>query len=71
MQTVTALGTALLQWCYFPETGTKTGADDDNRLQVDSFKKSKVKGKSKHPNQKGTRTSNTSNTDIKHLQELW
>ena len=41
--------------------------DDDNRMQVDSLKKSKENGKGKHQHQKGNRknnTSNTSNTDI-------
>ena len=38
--------------------------DDDNRMQVDSFKKGKVKGKGQHKKQEGTRTSNTSNTDM-------
>ena len=40
------------------------GADDDNRMQVDSLKKGDEKGKGKHQNQKGNRTSSTSNTDI-------
>ena len=70
------LRTALLQSCYpsrnfganpTASCGNGTGADDDNRMQVDSFKKGKGQGKVKHPSQKGNRTnnaSNTSNTDI-------
>ena len=62
-----------MQWCCSSRNfgasptrsaGNGTGADDDKRMQVDSLKKGKEKGKSKHQNQKGTRTSNTSNTDI-------
>ena len=44
--------------------GNGTGADDDNRMHVDSLKKGREKGKGKHQHQKGTLTSNTSNTDI-------
>ena len=70
-----ALRTALLPWCYSsPNTGAnptvsagnETSADDD-RMQVDSLKKGKEKGKGKHPNQKVNRTTNTtktSSTDI-------
>ena len=46
--------------------GNGTGEDND-RMQVDSLKKGKVKGEGKQQNQKGNRTnstSNTSNTDI-------
>ena len=52
-----ALRTALLQWCYSSQNfganptvsaGTGTGADDDNRMQVDSLKKGNGKGKGKH-----------------------
>ena len=43
--------------------GNGTGADDDNKMQVDSLKKNKEKGKGKHRNQKGHRTNNTSNTN--------
>ena len=32
--------------------GNGTGEDDDNRMQVDPIKKSKCKGKGKHPNSK-------------------
>ena len=71
-----ALRTSLLQWCYSSRNfganqtvsaGNGTGADDDNRMQVDSLKKGKEKGEGKHQNQTGNRTkstSNTSNTDI-------
>ena len=44
--------------------GSGARADDDNRMQVDSLKKGKGKSTSKHQNQEGTRTNNTSNTDI-------
>ena len=48
--------------------GNGTGADDDNRMQVDPVKKGKEKDKGEHQNKKGTltnnNTSNTSNTDI-------
>ena len=44
--------------------GNGTCAHDDNRMQVDSLKQGEGQGKGKHPNQKGTRTSNTSNTDV-------
>ena len=66
-----ALRTALLQWCYYSRdlgatptvsAGNVTGADDDNRMQVDSLKESKEKGKGKYQKQKGNRTNNTSNT---------
>ena len=66
-----ALRTALSQWCYSSRNSganptvsarKETGADDDNRMQVDSLKKGKGKGKGKHQNQKGNRTNNTSNT---------
>ena len=71
-----ALRTALLQWCCSSRNfganptvsaGNGTGADADNKMQVDSLKKGKGKRKGKHQNQKGNRTnnkSNTSNTDI-------
>ena len=73
---IAALQTALFRWCYSSRNfgasptvsaGNGTGADDDNRVQVDPLKKGKGKGKGKHPKQKGSRpsfTSNTSNTDI-------
>ena len=60
-----ALRTALLQWCCSSRNfganptvpaGNGTGADDDTKMQVDSFKKGKEKGKGKHQNQKGNRT---------------
>ena len=66
-----ALRTASLQWCYSSRNfranptvsaGNETGADDDNRMQVDSLEKGKEKGKGKHQNQKGSPTNNTSNT---------
>ena len=62
---------ALLQWCYSSRNfganptvsaGSGAGADDDNRMQVDSLKRGKVKGIGKHQHQKGNRTNNTSNT---------
>ena len=65
-----ALRTASLQWCYSSRTfranptvsaGNGMSADDD-RLQVDSLKRGKVKGKSKHHNQKRNRTTSTTNT---------
>ena len=68
-----ALRTVLLQWCYSSRNfgvsptvsaGNGTGADDDNKMQVDSLKMGKEKGKGKHQNQKGTRTHNINNTDI-------
>ena len=73
MQTVNVLRQALLQLGYCSRNfgasptvsaGNGTGADEDNRMQVDSLKKVKRKGKGKYQNQKGTRLSNTSNTDI-------
>ena len=63
-----ALRTALLQWCCHcrnfgasstTSAGNGTSADDDNRMQVDSLKQGEERGKGKHQNQKGTRTSNT------------
>ena len=65
-----ALRTALLQRCYSSRNfaanptvsaGNGTSADDD-RMQVDSLKKGKVKGNGKHQNQRGNRTTNTANT---------
>ena len=62
------LGNALLQWYHLSRNlgasstssaWNRTGADDDNRMQVDFLKKGKETGKGKHPNQKGTRTGNT------------
>ena len=59
----TALHTALLQWCYYSSNfgafptvsaGNGTGADDDNRMQVDPVKKGKEKAKGEHQNKKGT-----------------
>ena len=43
--------------------GNVTSADD-NRMQVDSLKKGKRKGKGKNQHQRGNRTTNTSSTDI-------
>ena len=69
----TALRTTVLQRCHSSRNfgasptmsaGNGTCADDDNRMQVDSLKKGKEKGKSKHLNLKGLLTSNTKNTDI-------
>ena len=66
-----ALRTALLQWCHSSpnlganstvSAGNGTSADDD-RMQVDSLKKGKRKGKGKHQNQKGNRTTNTTKTN--------
>ena len=45
------------------KSGNGTSADDD-RMQVDSPKKGKRKGKGKKTNQRGKRTTNTSSTDI-------
>ena len=62
---------SLLQWCYSSRNfganltvsaGNGTGADNNNRMQVDALKKGNGKGKGKHQNQKGNRTNNTSNT---------
>ena len=59
-----ALRTALLQWCYSSRNiganptvpaGNGTGGDDDNRMQVDSFKKCKGEEKGIHQNHKGNR----------------
>ena len=67
----TALRAALLQWCYSSRnfganptasSGNGTSADDD-RMQVDSFKKGKRKGKG-NQHQRGNRTTNTSSTEI-------
>ena len=58
-----ALRTPLLQWCYSsrifganPNVSAVngTGADDDNRMQVDSLKKGKENGKGEHPKRKGS-----------------
>ena len=58
-----ALRTALLQWCCSSQNfgatltvsaGNGTGADDDNRMQVDSLKKGKWKGKGTHQNQRSS-----------------
>ena len=71
----TALRAALLHWCYSsrnfganptPSSRNGTSADDD-RMQVDSLKKRKRKGKGKNLHQRGNRTTgktNTSSTDI-------
>ena len=70
-----ALRAALLQWSHSSRNfganptvtaGNVTSADDD-RMQVDTLKKGKRKGKSKSLHQKGNRptsTTNTSSTDI-------
>ena len=64
-----ALRTALLQWCYssrnfgaYPTVSAGNGTIDDDWMQVDSLKKGKVKGKGKHENQKGNRTTSTTIT---------
>ena len=66
-----ALRTVLLQWCYSSRSfgaiptvsaGNETGADDDNKMQVDSLKTGMEKSNGKHKNLKGNRTNNTSNT---------
>ena len=44
-------------------SGNGTSADDD-RMQVDSLKKGKRRGKSKNQHQRGNRTTNTSSADI-------
>ena len=65
-----ALRTGLLQWCYSSRNfganptmsaGNGTSADDD-RMPADSLKKGKGTGKGKHQNQKGIRTTSTTNT---------
>ena len=67
----TTLRAALLQWCHSsrnfganPTVSAEngTGADDDNRMQVDSLKKGKRKGKGKNQHQRGNRTTSTTNT---------
>ena len=79
-----ALRTAVLQCCFSfrnfganptVSAGNGTGADDDNRMQVDSLKKGQEKGKGKHQNQKGN--SHDQHRDQhelyrhQHVQELW
>ena len=78
-----ALRTALLQWCYSSRNlgatptvsaGNVTGADDDNRMQVDSLKESKEKGKRQIP--KTERKSHEQHKQHEqyrrqHSQELW
>ena len=68
----TALRGALLQWCYSSRifganptasSGNGTSADDD-RMQVDSLKKGKRKGKGKTQHLRGSSTTSTSSTDI-------
>ena len=68
-----ALRNAPLRWCYSSShhgassttsAGNGTGADDDDRMQVNPLKKGKEEGKGKHQNQKGANTSNTSKTDV-------
>ena len=77
MQTVTALGTALLQWCFssrnfgaFPtvSAGTGTGADVDNKLQVYFLEK-----KRKKQTPKPERNSHKQHKQHRpqYLQELW
>ena len=65
-----ALRTAVLQKCNASRTvransivsaGNGKSADDD-RMQVDPLKKGKEKGTGKHHNQKGNRTTSTTNT---------
>ena len=51
--------------------GNGTGADDDNRVQVDSLHKGNGKGKGKHPNKKGTHTCKQKQHRHQHMQELW
>ena len=43
-----------------------TGADDGNKMQVDSLKKGNEEGKGKHPKQKCTRTGNTDVNNCKN-----
>ena len=71
----TALRAALLQWCHSSRnfganqtasSGNGTSADDD-RMQFDSLKNGKRKGKGKNQHQRGNRTTsktNTSSTDF-------
>ena len=65
-----ALRASLLQWCYsfrnFGVNPTITAGNvtsvDDDRMQVDSLKNGKEKGKSKSHHQKGSRPTSTTNT---------
>ena len=50
------------------QQGTHTNEDDDNKMQVDYFKKFQRNGKGKHPDQRGIRTGNT---DVNICKELW
>ena len=68
----TALRAALLQWCYSSRnfganptasSGNGTSADDD-RMQVDSFKKGKRQGNGKNQHLRGNRKTNTSSAVI-------
>ena len=75
-----ALRTALLQWCSSSRNfgasptvsaGDGTGADDDNRMQVDALKEGREKGKGKHQNQKRNSHKQHKHHRHQHLQELW
>ena len=59
-----ALRTALLQWCYSsPNFGANLSVSAGNgTTAVDSLKRGKEKGRGKHQNQKGNRTTNTTKT---------
>ena len=76
----TALRTASLQWYYSSRNfgaspnvsaGNGTGADDDNRMHVDTRQKGEETGKGKHP--KPQRDSHKQYKQRRHqrLQELW
>ena len=74
----TALRAALLQWCYSSRnsganppasSGNGTSADDD-RMQVDSLKKGKRKGKGKTNTQRKSHDQHELYRH-QHVQELW
>ena len=69
------LRNSLLRWCYYfcnlgesstTSEGNGTGADDDNRMPVDSLKNGNGEGKGKHPKQKCTCTGNTDVNNCKN-----
>ena len=78
----TALRAALLQWCYSSRnsganptasSGNGTSADDD-RMQVDSLKKSKRKDKGKKPTPERKSHDQHDQHELhrhQHVQELW
>ena len=78
----TALRASLLQWCYssrhfganpIASSGNGTSADDD-RMQVDSLKKGKRKGKGKNPTPERKSHDQHDQHDLyrhQHVHELW